>query len=81
MLKLFTFSRSWIAREGDSGGPRRVWLLQVVGWYHSMEAGALEEVQVWSEDQDSLGYVEDEMFKKKCGKKKYIFMGLELRRM
>lgn len=26
------------------------------------------------EDQDSLGYVEDEMFKKKCGKKIYIYL-------
>lgn len=46
LLKLLTLSRSWIAREGDSGGPLRVWLLQMVGWYHSKEAGALEEVQV-----------------------------------
>lgn len=36
----------------------------------------LGEVQIWSEDQDGLGYVEDGIAKKRCE----IDRGLELRR-
>lgn len=56
----------------DSGGLPHVWLLGVAGWCHSLEAGTLGEIQIWIEDQDGLGHVEDEITKKRCKIDTYI---------